>query len=158
MDGLIVAGLASLVIQSQVFITILLAVVLNAERLRASETISLLLTISGMAVLVARADGGTTPIGLGLVIGAGLCWATRKNMARTIDKKQVFGLTIRSCLFATPFLGVSAQLIEGPAEIGAALTNARRGAWPQCYGKRSKTRCSVRAYGLGWCRVTWPLP
>jgi O-acetylserine/cysteine efflux transporter len=129
MDGLISAGLASLVIQSQVFFTILLAVVLNGERLRPSEMISLLLATSGMALLVARADGGTTPIGLGMVIAAGLCWATGNHMARTVDKSHVLGLTIWACLFATPLLGVSALLIEGPTVIVDALTDARPGAW-----------------------------
>lgn len=60
MDGLISADLVSLVIQSQVFFTILFAVVLNGEWLRASETIALLLATAGMVLLVARADGQRT--------------------------------------------------------------------------------------------------
>jgi len=129
MDGLISPGLASLVIQSQVFFTILFAVVLNGERLRASETIALLLATAGMALLVVRADGGTTPVGLAMVIAAGLCWASGNHMARTIDKDQVLGLTVWACLFATPLLGAAALLLEGPAVIGHSLATARLGAW-----------------------------
>lgn len=129
MDGLISAGLASLVIQSRVFFTILLAVVLNGERLRPPAIVALLLALSGMALLVARADGGTTLVGLAMVIAAGLCWASGNHMARTIDKDHVLGLTIWACLFATPLLGISALLIEGPGVIERSLASASVGAW-----------------------------
>lgn len=155
MGGLISPGLASLVIQSQVFFTILLAVALAGERLGRPQLASLLLASAGMALLVIRADGGTTPLGLAMVIAAGLCWAGGNHMARTIDGKDVLGLTVWACLFATPLLGLVALLVEGPGAIAAALTTARPAAWLavlwQAYGN------TLVGYGLwAWLLARHP--
>ena len=129
MDGLIPAGLASLVIQTQVFFTILLGVVLNGERLRAPQVVALALATAGMGLLVARAGTGTTPVGLALMIAAGLCWAGGNHIARSSGTGDALGLTIWACMFATPLLAFAALLIEGPVAIGHALVSASAGAW-----------------------------
>ena len=129
MNGLISPGLASLVIQSQVFFTVLLAFLLNGERLGRPQLLSLLLAFVGMGLLILRASGGTTPLGLALVIAAGLCWAGGNHMARTTDRKDVLGLTVWACLFATPLLAGAALLLEGPTAIVDALATARPAAW-----------------------------
>jgi len=129
MGGLISAGIASLVIQSQVFFTILLAVVLNGERLRGPQVIALLLALAGMALLIVRADGGTTPAGVALVVAAGLCWASGNHIARSVGRGEALALTVWAALFAVPLLGAATLAIEGPATIGRALATAHPGAW-----------------------------
>jgi O-acetylserine/cysteine efflux transporter len=74
MDGHISPGLASLVIQVQVFFTIGLSMRLAGERVRRFQWFALLLAAAGIAVIILHTDGSTTPLGLaaGAAGGAGL--------------------------------------------------------------------------------------
>jgi O-acetylserine/cysteine efflux transporter len=129
MGGLISPGVASLVIQSQVFFTILLSVVLRGERLRRSQLAALLLACAGIVLLVVHADGGTTPSGVAMVVLAGLCWASGNHIARSIGRVDVLALTVWAALFAIPLLAVATLLVDGPTTIARALATAAPGAW-----------------------------
>ncbi|KQN30268.1 hypothetical protein ASF00_05670 [Sphingomonas sp. Leaf34] len=76
-------------------------------------------------------------------------------MARMIDGNDVLGLTVWSCLFATPPLGLLALLVEGRAMIAHAMATARPAAWLvvlwQAYGN------TLFGYGL-WAWLLTPHP
>jgi O-acetylserine/cysteine efflux transporter len=82
MDGHISPGLASLVIQVQVFFTIFLSMVRNGERVRGFQIAACLLAVAGIAVIAAHVNGRTTPLGLMLVVLAAACWAVGNIVAR----------------------------------------------------------------------------
>ncbi|MBP9150269.1 MAG: EamA family transporter, partial [Rhodoferax sp.] len=65
MNGHISPGLASLVIQVQVFFTIGLALLMAGETLQRVQWLALALAASGLAVIMTHTDGSTTPLGLG---------------------------------------------------------------------------------------------
>src|SRR5687768_9702247 len=75
MDGHISPGLASLVVQTQVFFTIGLAMWLVGERLRAFQVIAVLVSAAGLAVVGWHTDASTTVGGLLMVLGAAATWA-----------------------------------------------------------------------------------
>ena len=75
MNGHISPGLASLVIQIQVFFTIALSMRLTGERVRPFQWFALLLAASGIGVIVLHTDGTTTLFGLFLILLAALSWA-----------------------------------------------------------------------------------
>ena len=68
MNGHISPGLASLVIQTQVFFTIGLAMWMAGESLQRVQWLALGLGAAGLAVIVSHTDGSTTLLGLGLIL------------------------------------------------------------------------------------------
>ena len=81
-NGLIAPGLASLVVQAQVFFTIGLAVWLTAERVQPVQWAALALGVAGIGVIAAHADTSTTVPGVLLVLVAALSWAAGNIVQR----------------------------------------------------------------------------
>lgn len=129
MRGDISPGLASLVVQAQVFFTIGLAMYFARERLRAFQVAALLLATVGIGVILAHTDGSTTPLGLGLVLVAAMSWAIGNHVARTSGITDMLGFVVWSSLFAVPPLVIGSLLFEGPASIAAALSAADSATW-----------------------------
>ena len=82
MNGRISPGLASLVVQSQVFITIGLSVWLGGERLALRQGLALGLAAAGLGVILLHLDATTTSLGLALVLVAALSWALGNMVQR----------------------------------------------------------------------------
>lgn len=125
-------GLASLVIQTQVFFTIALAIVLAGERVRAYQWLALALAAAGIAVIAAHTDASATsatPLGLALVLLAALCWACGNHVARSSGRVDMLGYVVWSSVFALPPLALASLLFEGPVAIGRALQAADGGVW-----------------------------
>lgn len=127
--GLISPGLASLVVQTQVFFTIGLSMLLTGERLQRFQWPALALALGGLAVIGLNTDASTTPLGLALVLGAALSWAGGNLVARHSGRVDMLGYVVWSSLFALPPLVLLSLLFEGPARIAAALAAADAGVW-----------------------------
>jgi O-acetylserine/cysteine efflux transporter len=125
----ITPGLASLVIQTQVFFTIGLAMVFNRERLKRVQVIALALAAVGLLVIAWHTDAATTPLGLALVLAAALCWAGGNTVAQRAGKVPILGFMVWSSLFAVPPLLVLSLLQEGPAAMAQGLSRAGWGTW-----------------------------
>ncbi|TVV69757.1 EamA family transporter [Sphingomonas solaris] len=129
MNGRISPGLASLVVQSQVFFTIGIAMWRSGEQVRGFQIGALLLAVAGIGVILAHADRNATPLGLAMVLAAALSWAAGNIVARETGVRAMFGYVVWSNLFAVPPLALCALLVEGPGTIAAALAHASPGAW-----------------------------
>ncbi|SUX55887.1 EamA family transporter [Chromobacterium vaccinii] len=119
------AGLASVVLQSQAFFTLLLARVFLGERWQASQLAGLALALGGLALIGMGKGGNMTALGFGLTIAAATSWAASNIVVRAIGrdgfKVEPLGLVIWSSLAPPiPFLLLSWQL-EGGERIAAAL-------------------------------------
>jgi O-acetylserine/cysteine efflux transporter len=126
----ITPGLASLVIQTQVFFTIGLAMALRRERLRPTQIIALVLAVAGLGLIGLQADSASvTPLGLALVLAAALCWAAGNTVAVRAGKVPILGFMVWSSLFAVPPLLLLSLLFEGPAAIAHGLGAAGAGTW-----------------------------
>ena len=125
----ITPGLASLVIQTQVFFTIGLAMVFNRERLKRLQLIALALAAVGLMVIAWHTDAATTPLGLALVLAAALCWAGGNTVVQRAGKVPVLGFMVWSSLFAVPPLIGLSWWVEGPAAIANGLAHAGWGTW-----------------------------
>jgi O-acetylserine/cysteine efflux transporter len=125
----ITPGLASLVIQTQVFFTIGLAMVFNRERLRRMQVVALALAAGGLGLIAWHTDASTTPLGLALVLCAALCWAGGNTVAQRAGKVPILGFMVWSSLFAVPPLLMLSLLQEGPAAMAQGLTHAGWGTW-----------------------------
>jgi len=129
MNGHISPGLASLVIQVQVFFTIGLAMVLAGEGLQRVQWIALALGASGLGVIVAHADGSTTLLGLSLILLAAMAWAGGNLVSRAAGRINMVAYVVWSSLFAVPPLFVLSLWVEGWDALAAGVQGADLGAW-----------------------------
>ena len=127
--GHIAPGLASLVIQTQVFFTIGLAMFASGERLRPFQWMALALATSGVAVIAVHTDANTTPLGLLMVLAAALCWASGNTVTRGMGRVDMLGVVVWSSAFALPPLLLLTLWVDGPARIAQALAAADATVW-----------------------------
>ena len=129
MDGQITPGLASLVVQMQVFMTIGLSVWLTGERLKAMQIAALLLAAGGIGVIALHIEGDTTILGLLLVLFAAASWAAGNMVARRKGDADMLGYIVWSSLAPAPVLLILALAAEGPGTVIAGVEAAGPGAW-----------------------------
>jgi len=129
MNGHISPGLASLVIQMQVFFTIGLAMMLAGERLQRVQWVALALGAAGLGVIVAHTDGSTTVWGLALVLLAALAWAGGNLVSRGAGRVNMVAYVAWSSLFAVPPLALLTLWLEGWSAVATSLQQATLGTW-----------------------------
>jgi O-acetylserine/cysteine efflux transporter len=124
-------GLASLVIQSQVFFTIAMAAALYRERLKALQWPAFGLAVAGLAIVAAHvsAGAGVTLFGVALVLVAALSWAAANLVGRAAGKVDVLGFMVWSSPFAALPLWLITLVVDGPGPVGDALARAGALAW-----------------------------
>ncbi|MFJ2990836.1 EamA family transporter [Collimonas sp. NPDC087041] len=108
-------GLASLVMQLQVFFTVALAVLMLGERPRTAQILGALVAFAGMGVVAAHLDGTATVVGFVLVVAAGLSWAGANIVTKQIGKVNPLALVAWGSLMAVPGLLLASLVFEGPA-------------------------------------------
>ena len=115
------AGLASLVLQSQAFFTLLFAALLIGERVRSPNLVGLVVAAIGLALIGMQVDRVMTLAGFALTICAASMWALGNVVTRRIGKVDLVGLVVWGNLIPPlPFLALSWWL-EGSVAIRAAL-------------------------------------
>ncbi|SEL53372.1 O-acetylserine/cysteine efflux transporter [Roseateles sp. YR242] len=129
MGSRISPGLASLVIQTQVFFTLLLAMRTSGERVQPFQWLALLMAACGIGVIASHTDGSTTVLGLAMVLLAALCWASGNVVGKRAVGVNMLAYVVWSSAVAAPVLLALSFAIEGPARIGEAFSHATLGAW-----------------------------
>lgn len=122
-------GLASLVLQLQAVVTVVVAAAVLGERPVLLQWLGVGLGVVGLGV-VALGRGGAVPlVALLLAVGAAVSWATGNVLVRRLRVPGGLGLTVWSALVVpVPLLGLS-LLVDGPAVVGHALTHLSTAAW-----------------------------
>ena len=129
MNGHISPGLASLVVQTQVFFTIGLAMWLSGERAHPVQGVSLALAAGGIGVILLHTDGSATPLGLVLMLLAALSWAGGNIVSRQAGRVNMLAYVVWSSAFAVPPLVVLTLWQEGWTPVRTALEHADAAAW-----------------------------
>lgn len=117
------AGLASLVLQVQAFISPLIASVVFAERMQQKTIVGLLIAFVGLTILVVGGQDATQipMLGFALTICAATCWAVGNILGKSIGRTDPLGLVAWSGLIPiVPFLMASA-MIEGVPRMTQAI-------------------------------------
>ncbi|MDX5394436.1 MAG: EamA family transporter [Caulobacteraceae bacterium] len=130
MNGFISPGLASLVVQVQVFFTIGLAMAAAGEKIGLFQVLALILAASGVLVILAHTDGSaTTPVGLALVLLAALAWAGGNHVAKLGGRLNMLAYVTWASLFSVPPLLALSLLMEGAPAILEGLRQADLATW-----------------------------
>jgi O-acetylserine/cysteine efflux transporter len=122
-------GLASLIVQTQIFFTIALTMRVTGERVRPFQIAALAIATSGLALIVTRTDGDATPLGVALVLLAALAWSGGNMTARAGKPANMLAYVVWSGAFAVPPLLILSLLTEGPQAIARGLADADAGTW-----------------------------
>jgi O-acetylserine/cysteine efflux transporter len=137
MNGHIAPGLASLVIQTQVFFTIGLSMFFSGERLRRHQIVALGLAVAGL-VLIGYKSGiagngttspATTPLGVGMVLLAAASWAGGNIVVRKARGVPMLNYVVWSSLGAIPPLLILALVVEGPDALAHSVQTASAASW-----------------------------
>lgn len=130
------AGMASVVMQTQAFITPLLAIPLLGERATTWQWLGLLVAITGLVVIGSAhgaGPGDMTVAGFVLTLGAATMWAVSNLVARRAaarNRYDALPFIAWSSLFPIlPFLALSALLEGGPSGVARQLGHAGWPAW-----------------------------
>ncbi len=118
------AGLTSIILQSQAFITALLAAIFLKERIRLNNVIGMVLAAAGLAAIAfSGKTASLTPVLTVMILAAAGFWAAANIVAKAMPKTDGLSLIVWSSLFSPiPLLGLS-LLLEGKAAIVASLGN-----------------------------------
>ena len=127
-------GLASLVVQVQVFFTIGLSVLFFRERVSALPLVGMVLGGSGLLVIAANIDATVTITGIVTVLVAGFFWACANMVVKQAaleakTKIDMLGFVVWSSVFAIPPLVLLSLNFEGFTAAMYAVQNARAQAW-----------------------------
>lgn len=128
-NGHISPGLASLVVQVQVFFTIGLSLWLLRERVRGYQVAGLLLAIAGLGVIAAHLDASVTLLGLGIILAAAFFWAASNLVVKSLGGVNMLHFMVWSSVFAVPPLLAISLMVEGPALIAQSLRSAGAVVW-----------------------------
>ena len=122
------AGIASVVLQAQVPMTILFARLTLAERPTAAAVAGCAVSTAGLAMIGIDRATSTGIVRFALVIGAGAGWAVCNIAIRAAQPQRPLSLIVWSSLVSPVPLILLALLFEGPTAIGLALGRLTAGA------------------------------
>jgi len=128
-DGYISPGLASLVVQMQVFFTIGLAIWFSGERVQPYQWLALAVAVGGVAVIAVFTDGSATTLGLILVLLAGASWAGGNTVARIAGRVDMLAYVVWASAFAVPPLAILSLLFDGLPAIREGFAAADLATW-----------------------------
>lgn len=117
-------GLASLVVQTQIFFSIIFAIFLFKEPIALPQWIALAISFSGIALIASKVDSNTTILGLVLVLIAAMSWAMGNMLIKKAGKVEIIAFLAYSSLFTVPVLALMSLYFEGWPLIKSSMQTA----------------------------------
>lgn len=129
-DGRISPGLASLVIQTQVFFTIGFAMFFAKEGLKLYQAVAVAVAMTGLVIIALHTDASTTFLGLALVVFAGFSWGIANTVSRRAGAINMLSYVVWASAFSIPPLLIVSLIFEGGAtHLWDIALAAPVGAW-----------------------------
>lgn len=129
----IAPGLASLVVQTQVFFSLGLAWLWGKEAVAGRQLAGLLMAFVGIAVIFFNTDGSSTVLGVVLVLLAAFSWAlgnmVGKHSVAQGGPINMLAYVVWSSLYAVPVLLAMSWLWEGKAQMVSGLLRMDASTW-----------------------------
>jgi O-acetylserine/cysteine efflux transporter len=100
------AGLASLILQSQVFFTVILSMIFFKSRLTLGQIVGVIMAFTGVSIIALEMHSQSTFIGFVLLVLAAISWAVSNILYKKAGNVDMFVLTIWTSLVPPlPMLG-----------------------------------------------------
>lgn len=116
------AGLASLVLQSQAFFTVLMAALFLGEGLHRHNVLGLAIAVVGLALIEQGSVAGSVPLlGFLFTLMAALSWALGNIVTKGAGKTDMLSLVVWGALIPPVPFAILSWIFEGPATIQASL-------------------------------------
>lgn len=117
------AGLASVMLQLQVFVTLALSAVFLRERITTLQISGSLIAVAGFVVVAAHSGGDVSLVGLACVLLAAVSWGYGNFMSRGLGKVNPLALVVWGGLVVPLPMGLASLAFEGPAVVRQSLTH-----------------------------------
>lgn len=117
------AGLASLTLQFQVFVTLGLAAWVLRERVRAIQVAGALTAFAGFGIVALHAGGDVTPAGLLCVLLGASSWGFANLRSKQLGPVNPLALVVWGGLVVPVPMLLASLAFEGPAVIATSLTH-----------------------------------
>ena len=129
MQADITPGVASLLIQLQVFFTVLLTVFSLKETVSKLQWVAMTIGFVGLLVVVLNTNEATTAAGVIIVLVAAFSWASGNMIVKHIGAVDAFAFLAWSSLFSIPPLAFMAIYQMGLTDVVSSVANASWFAW-----------------------------
>lgn len=117
------AGLASLVLQAQVLLTVMLAAVFLGERPSRRQLAGVALGVAGLALVAVGRSAVAPLLPLVIVLAAALSWAAGNVIARKARAASGLGLVVWSGAVVPLPLAALSVLVDGPGTVWQSLSS-----------------------------------
>lgn len=117
------AGLASLTLQFQVFVTLALAAVVLKERVSAAQIAGTLTAFSGFALVALHTGGDVSIAGLACVLLGASSWGFANFYSKRLGRVNPLALVVWGSLVVPVPMLLASLAFEGPARIAHSLTH-----------------------------------
>lgn len=118
------AGLASLVLQSQAFFTVLIAALFLGEGVRRHHVLGMVVAAAGLGLIEHGAYGGNvTLLGFVLTLAAALSWACGNIVVKYVGKVDMLSLVVWGAIVPPIPFFIMSWCFEGPDVIRHSLEN-----------------------------------
>lgn len=117
------AGLASLVLQFQVFVTLALAAVVLKERISPAQIAGALIAGAGFVIVALHTGGEVTAAGLGCLLLAATSWGYANFSSKRLGRVNPLSLVVWGSLVVPVPMLIASLIFEGPALIAHSLTH-----------------------------------
>lgn len=123
------AGIASLVLQSQVFFTTFFSVLMLADSLRINQVIGMIIAFGGIAIIGINLHEESTLVGFLLILAAAISWAFCNIMIKLAGKVNMFSLVLWTSLVPILPMYLLSFIYEGPEALPNMLAQMTALGW-----------------------------
>ncbi|HEY1010190.1 MAG TPA: EamA family transporter [Daejeonella sp.] len=117
-------GLASLVLQVQVFFSMGLSFLFFQDRPTAFKIAGSLISFLGIGIVAVNVDQGSTFIGLIMLLLAAFSWSAGNMFTKKVNSESPLALVVWGNLFAFPVMAAVSLFYDGPAVILSSLQSS----------------------------------
>jgi len=120
------AGIASVVLQVQVFFTLMLAALFLGEKPTAWQIAGAVVAFGGIGYVAHHVGGDISAAGLSFIVAAAAAWGAGNVLARKLGNVRMVALVVWSSAAALPPLLLLALMLEDPIHV---IGTANRLSW-----------------------------
>jgi O-acetylserine/cysteine efflux transporter len=115
------AGLASVILQSQVFFTLILSAILFGDRIKVHAMVGIFLAVVGISIIGSIQDIDTNPFAISLVLLGALCWGIANTITKQVGSVKMLSFIVWSSLVPILPLFLASVVVDGRDTVYTAI-------------------------------------